>query len=240
MSETDRFVGTDVEPALTPRWPGARQEAVEAELDRQADAGATLDGDRSNGASNAGTKDSDHGLEGPGMDRQEMPARVVSAGPNGCGESTPIPTSHAPPDSEWTGVWYARNILRQAGMRVSARVGACVPWAEGRLRRVDTAMSGLPSGYGVGEGAAAGPGHSPQESPPRGLTIAARARSIMSAEPPSRRAAEPPSRRAAEPPSRRAAEPPSRRAAEPPSRRAAGDESVRRMAAAPSPSVLPA
>ena len=141
MSETDRFVGTHVESALTPRWPGARQEAVEAEFDRQADAGATLDGDRSNGASIAGAKDGDRGLEGPGMDRQEMPARVVSAELNGCGESTPIPTSHAPPDSKWTGVWYTRNILRQAGMRVSARVGACVPWAEGRLRRVDTAMS---------------------------------------------------------------------------------------------------
>ena len=124
MSETDRFVGTHVEPGLTPGWPGTRQEAVETELDRQADAGATLDGDRSNGASIAGAKDGDHGLEGPGMDRQEMPARVVSAGPNGCGESTPIPTSHAPPDAKWTGVWYTRNIPGQADMRVSACVRA--------------------------------------------------------------------------------------------------------------------
>ena len=69
------------------------------------------------------------------------------------------------------------------------------------------------------------PEHSLEKSPLGGLTVAARARSIMSAEPSSCRAR--PSRRAAEPPIRRADEPPSRRAcrsAEPPSRRAADEE----------------
>ena len=185
MVQTDRFVATDVEPARTPQWPGARQEAAEGEFDRQADACA---------------------------------------------------------DAESTGIWYIRNILGEAGVRVSARVCTCV-MGRNRLRRVDTAMSELTGGHGVDEGAVARLlEHSPEKSPPEGLTIAARAQSIMSAEPPSRRAAEPPSRRAAEPPSRRAAEPPSRRAAEPPSRRAAeppSDESVRRMASAPA-SFLPA
>ena len=156
------------------------------------------------------------------------PPGIGGAGPGAAG--VPLRTHLT-----WDRVWYTSHILGQASLRPRA----CT-MGRNRLRGVDTAMSGLTGGYGVGEGAAAGPGNSPQETPPRGLTIAARARSIMSAEPPSRRAAEPPSRRAAEPPSRRAAEPPSRRAAEPPSRRAAGDESVRRMARVPSPSVLPA
>ena len=90
-----------------------------------------------------------------------------------------------------------------------------------------------------------GAGRLPREEIPRkGLTNAESAGAIMAAEPPSRRAAEPPSRRAAEPPSRRAAEPPSRRAAEPPSRRAAEPpsrhECVRRMAAVPGATLLPA
>ena len=65
MSETHRWVGTD-----------------EAGLDREADAGVTLDGDRSNEAS---------------------------------------------PDARWSGVWNRRKMPRQAGTRVSACMGACVP-----------------------------------------------------------------------------------------------------------------
>ena len=75
-----------------------------------------------------------------------------------------------------------------AGWHASLRPCACT-MGRNRLRRVDTAMSGLTGGYGVGEGTASGSGRSPQDSPLKGLTSAARARSIMSAEPPSRRAA---------------------------------------------------
>ena len=62
-------------------------------------------------------------------------------------------------------------------------------------------MDAVQAGHGVDEGAVARLAHSPGNSPARGLTIAERARSIerarsmMFAEPPSRRAAEPPSRR---------------------------------------------
>ena len=94
-------------------------------------------------------------------------------------------------------------------------------------------MSGLPGGEdnGTALSPGVGPRRSSQEIPLKGLTSAARAQSIMSAEPPSRRAAEPPSRRAAEPPSRRAAEPPSRRAA--------GHDCVRRVVAPAPGSGLP-
>ena len=132
--------------------------------------------------------------------------------------ASPPPRSHL----TWGCIWVYQRYVG-AGWHANSRRRACT-MGRNRLRRVDTAMSGLPSGYGVGESAAADPGHSPQESPLGGLTIAARARSIMSAEPPSRRAAEPPSRRAAEPPSRRAA----------------GHESVRRRAAPAPGSGLPA
>ena len=116
-----------------------------------------------------------------------------------------------------------------AGGLASLRPCACT-MSRNRLQQVDTVMSGHTGTYEVDEGAAARLEHSPEKSPPRGLTIAEGARSIMSAEPPSRRAAEPPSRRAAEPPSRRAAEPPSRRA----------HECARRIAASAPVSFLPA
>ena len=159
------------------------------------------------------------------------------------------PSSRPPVCARQGALRFGRHSCRGWSRLASESPATCAcTMGRNRLRRVDTAMSGLTGGYGVGESAAAGPGHLPQAIPLKGLTSAERARSIMSAEPPSRRAAEPPSRRAAEPPSRRAAEPPSRRAAEPPSRRAAeppsrraaDDECVRRRAASAPRSGLPA